>query len=340
MTKKKVFVRDLTPGTSLHDIFLIRSARLGKSRNGPYWNVVLQDCSGEVEAKIWNPLSQHFQELPAGTFVEITAQAGTFRDVTQLTIESMNILENTSDFNVADYMPASKVPPEVMMEQLEDLIIEHISYKPWKKFCKKVFADENIRAKFLMATGAKTVHHAYVGGLLEHTLSVATICMSMADLYPELDKQVLLVAAIFHDIGKAWELSGDLANDYTDEGRLLGHMQLGLEHLAPFLTKAKDLDPELKMHFKHLILSHHGEYEFGSPKRPKTPEAFVLHMADNMDAKLNTVLGAFDSLEGEEPQWTPYQRFLDRFLFRPTPTPDKKKAKQKAEKNQCMLPIV
>ena len=340
MTKKKVFVRELAPGNSIQDIIIIRSARLGQSRNGPYWNIVLQDSSGEVEGKIWSPLSQNFQEIPAGCFVQIAAQVGTFRDVVQLTIESMTILEDTDELNIADYMPASKTPPAELLEQLEDLVTEHMTYKPWKKFCRKVLKDEEIRSKLLMATGAKSVHHAYVGGLLEHTLSVSRICMSMACLYPELDKQVLLAAAIFHDLGKAWELSGDLANDYTDEGRLLGHMQLGLEHLAPFFKKAKDLDPELIMHFKHLILSHHGEYEFGSPKRPKTPEAFVLHMADNMDAKLNTIYGTFDSLDVEEAGWTPYQRFMERYLYKPTPTPDKSKTKEKNDGNQCQLPLI
>jgi 3'-5' exoribonuclease len=338
VTNKKVFVRDLTAGTPVNDIFLIRSARQAQAKNGPYWSVLLQDSTGEVEAKIWSPLSMQYQELPSGTFVQIQAQAGTYRDAIQLTIEGLQFVEET-DVSLNDFIPGSEMPPELLLEELEDIITEYMNHTPWKNFCRKVLRDETIRQKLLRATGAKAVHHAYVGGLLEHTLGVTKICISLTRLYPDLDRQVLIAAAIFHDLGKAWELSGDIANEYTDSGRLLGHIFIGLEKLEPFLRKSR-LDESLQMHFKHLILSHHGEYEFGAPRRPKTPEAFVLHMADNMDAKLNSVYSAFENLEEGEAGWTPFQRYLDRYLFRPTPTPDKQREqKKKQEANQCLLPL-
>lgn len=321
------------------DTFVLAQSRLGESRNGPYWNLTLQDATGSIEAKIWSPLSQNYSQLPPGSFVTVEGKVGSFRDKAQLTIDALRVLNGDAPVNLADFVPASETPPEEMLEAIEDLVTEHMNHQPWKTFCRKVLKSEDIRAKLLVATGAKAVHHAYVGGLLEHTLSVANICMSLCDLYPALDRQVLLAAAIFHDLGKAWELSGGLTNDYTDEGRLVGHIQIGMEKLEPFLRRSRNLDDHLIMHFKHLILSHHGEYEFGSPKVPQTPEAFILHFADNIDAKMNTIFGAFAGLEGEEPGWTGFQRYLDRYLYRPTPTPDSRKAKNNGPEKQCSLPL-
>ena len=163
--------------------------------------------------------------------------------------------------------------------------------------------------------------------------------MALCDVYPTLDRQTLLAGAIFHDLGKAWELSGGPANDYTDEGQLFGHIQLGLEKLEPFLKRCKTLDDDLKMHFKHLVTSHHGEHEFGSPIRPKTPEAFILHFADNMDAKLNIIDQAYADMAQSGQDWSPYMRYLERNVFRPAHTPDNTKKTNGKPENQCLLPL-
>ena len=338
---KGAYVKDLCPGETAWGVFIVAEARLGQSRNGPYWNLTLKDSSGSIEGKIWSPLSQQFAELPQGGFVQVRGAVGTFRDRPQITVDQLAVLDPaTPGLDVTQFLPSSAVPPEEMLEALEDLVTEVMEYKPWKKFCRRVLRDEEIKARLLAAPGAKTVHHAYVGGLLEHTLSVSRLSLSIAELYPEIDRQVLLAAAVFHDLGKAWELSGGVANDYTDTGRLLGHIHIALEVLAPFLARARDLDPELILHFKHIILSHHGEYEYGSPKRPKTPEAFVLHYADNLDAKLNTIAGCLEPLEGTEQTWTPFQRYLDRYLYKATPTPDGDRRRKNANpENQCLLPL-
>jgi 3'-5' exoribonuclease len=170
----------------------------------------------------------------------------------------------------------------------------------------------------------------------------------MCDLYPELDREILLVAAVLHDLGKVWEFEGMLSADYTDSGRLLGHIVLGLEILEPFLVKS-DLSPDLKQHLKHMIISHHGEYEFGSPKRPKTLEAMTLHYADMMDAKLKTTRSALQELGQESGRWSAYQRSLQRYLYQAESTPsydktaDKKSQKNKNKKSiqeyQCLLPL-
>jgi 3'-5' exoribonuclease len=231
-----------------------------------------------------------------------------------------------------------------MMADLMQLCRVTFTHKPWLKFLSAVFKDEEILRRFKTAIGAKNVHHAYAGGLLEHTLSVSELCMRLCDHYPELDRQVLLAGAIFHDIGKAWELSGGIANDYTDEGRLIGHISIGLEKAEPYLLKS-GLEPELIMHFKHLVLGHHGTKEWGSPVLPATPEALVLHYADNIDAKLAQVRGLFADFAGDVTGWTPYQTTLGRHMYKPARTPEpetKQAAKREAardipKEDQCSL---
>ncbi|OEU66513.1 MAG: DNA-binding protein [Desulfovibrio sp. S3730MH75] len=342
MSQKTTYITDIIKGQRVRDIFLISDAQIRESKNGPFWNLRLQDKTGAVEAKIWSPLSQSFTNLDAGMFVVAGGMVGSYRDQPQITIEQLEIVDSDSyKLEIVDFLPSSAQRPEDMMQELDYLIAEHMNHKPWKKFCRKVLKDEEIHKRLLFATGAKVVHHAYVGGLLEHTLAVAKLCMSICDNYPEVDRQVVLAAAIFHDLGKAWELSGGLKNDYTDEGRLLGHIHIGIEVIEPFLKKAKDLDDNLKLHFKHLILSHHGEYEYGAPKRPKTPEAFILHFADNLDAKMNTIFAELDKIEGAESNWTPYQRFLERYLYRSQKSPDENNLESDIKKkgSQCSLPL-
>ncbi|MHC1751429.1 3'-5' exoribonuclease YhaM family protein [Humidesulfovibrio sp.] len=356
MITKAVYIRDISPGQTIQDYFLLSEARTGQSRNGPYWSLVLQDVSGQMEAKIWSPLSQAHPGLSAGQIVQVRAQAANYRDKCQLTIDQLTEVD-TAEADLKDFLPPSPVDPEALLAEVEDLCRRELTHKPWRSLMKKVLTDPEIRGRLLPATGAKAVHHAYAGGLLEHTLAVARTCLALANLYPQLDRQILLVAALLHDLGKAWELTSGLACEYTDEGRLLGHIQIGLTRIEPFLARAKELDEGLALHLRHLIISHHGEYEFGAPKRPKTPEAFILHFADNIDAKMNTLAGAYADLEGTEQAWTPFQRYLDRYLYRAPHTPqppapafsllgggkepkaDAKKADDKIDDRFLLLPL-
>jgi len=330
----------MVPGQPVNDLFILASASQAQSKNGPYWNITFQDATGSINGKIWSPKSLEYPNLQPGLIAHVRGFVESYRDMNQLKVDHMNLLEESAPgVNLADFLPTSCVPPEELLEAVEDLITEHMKHVPWKNFCKKILNNEDIRSRLLKAPGAKTVHHAYVGGLLEHTLQVARACMALCDVYPSLDRQTLLAGAIFHDLGKAWELSGGLANDYTDEGRLFGHIQIGLEKLEPFLKRSKTLDDGLKMHLKHLVTSHHGEHDFGSPVRPKTPEAFVLHFADNMDAKLNIIDQAYLDMGKTGQDWSPYMRFLERNVYRPAQTPDTSKKKNDKPENQCFLPL-
>jgi 3'-5' exoribonuclease len=341
MTRKQTFVHDLSPGQTVDDVFVLTEARLGQAKNGPFWGLTLADNSGEVPAKIFSPHSQNCPELAAGMVVRIRGQVGTYRDQPQVVADAVKILDPDAEgLRIGDFIPSSEREPEDMLADIERLCKRHLEHKPWRTLCRKVLTAPEVKSRIMKAPGAISIHHAYAGGLLEHTLAVCNLCMSYCDLYANLDRQVLLAAAIFHDLGKAWEYAEGPAREHTDMGRLLGHIQLGLDVLEPFLVKAKDLEPELKMHLKHLILSHHGELEFGSPKRPKTAEAFALHFADNMDAKMNTVSGALEDVPDGETGWSQYLRALSRPVYRPFHTPKPRPECDKEESNQlCLLPL-
>lgn len=342
----RICIKDIQLGEGICSVFLVGSAQKSESRNGPFWSLRLRDASGSIDAKIWAPLSQNVGELKPGDFVEIKARPQLFRDQLQLTVEALRPVENPEDLNMGDFIQTSSVQPSEILEQIESLINQELTYGPWKDFCKSVLKDSRIRAKLLLAPAAKTVHHAYAGGLLEHMHSVAGLCLKLSDHYPDLDRQTLFVVGLFHDIGKIEELSGGLVNDYTDEGKMLGHIVQGILMLKPFLDKAK-VEPALALHLEHLILSHHGEPEFGAPRVPLSPEAFVLHYADNIDAKMAQCREAFvkdgrESGESGDVEWSAWINILGRSLCRmpQTPKPKEKdgaKAKKAPKEKQCSL---
>ncbi|MBU1003592.1 MAG: HD domain-containing protein [Proteobacteria bacterium] len=345
MTQKTTFIRDLIPGQPVDDIFLLASAQQGQAKNGPFWSLTLTDRSGEIPTKIFSPQAQAITSLAAGQFVRVRGLVGTYRDQPQVVADSAQVVDPSENgLQLADFVPASERDPEDMLADLEKLCKDNIRHKPLRVLVRNVLTDQAIKERIMPAPGAVSIHHAYAGGLVEHTLAVCRLCMSFCELYPELDRQVLLAAAVFHDLGKAWEYAQGPVRQHTDEGRLLGHIQLGLTVIEPFIAKAleKGLEPEVAMHLKHIIVSHHGELEFGSPKRPKTPEAFALHFADNLDAKLKTVAEAIEpTVPEEETGWSPFVRSLGRYVYKPLRTPDpvESNGDDKKDEQQCLLPL-
>ncbi len=333
--------KDINANTEINDVFLLAAASMQQSRNGPYWKLELRKSKQSIDGKIWSPLSQEFTNLTAGMFVEIIGRSSLYRDQVQVVVDKMRILtdEQCASLDMADFMPSSPRPAQEMWDELHTICKQEFKHAPWKNFVFSVLKDEEIKNAWLVAPAAKGVHHAYAGGLLEHSLGVAKLTLSMASHYPEIDKQTLLAGAIFHDIGKIWEFSGGLVNDYTTMGRLLGHMELALEKLQPFLKKSK-LDEELILHFKHLILSHHGSYEFGSARLPHTAEAMLLHFADNIDAKMAQCRGIFAEIDMGS--WSSYQATLERYMYNAhsTPVPVEQDTKKTSPKNsmeeQCL----
>ncbi|MDR2160810.1 MAG: HD domain-containing protein [Desulfovibrio sp.] len=327
MARKTTFINALALGDEVAEVFLLAEAQQLQARNGPYWRLEFRDSGGIIGGKIWHPQSLAFPDLTPGRMVFVQARVSRYRDRLELSIDSLRPLaeEETAALDLADFLPASPHNPAAMLEELRLLGESVLVHAPWKALLASLLEDENLRSGLLSAPAAKSLHHAYAGGLLEHTLSVTRLCMALADLYAGLDRQILFLGAVCHDLGKIRELSSGLNADYTQAGRLIGHICLGLDMLAPHLD-ASGLEEPLREHLRHIILSHHGLREFGSPVLPATAEALMLHYADNIDAKLHQMDAALAGLPPEVSGWSPFAPGLDRFLFRPVHTPQERAA--------------
>jgi 3'-5' exoribonuclease len=313
-------ISDLDLGTDVADLFVLASAQQGQARNGPYWRLELRDASGSISGKIWSPQSQSYSGMVTGIPVWVKGRVTSYRDKLELAVDSIRPLveEESAALDLSLFVASSPLSPPAMLEELTALCRKELTHKPWRRLILGLLSDSDIAARLRLAPAAKSMHHAYAGGLLEHTLSVARLCMRLADQYPQLDRQTLLAGAVCHDLGKIWELSSGLAVDYTQAGRLLGHIFLILEKLEPVIKKS-GLESGLAEHLQHLILSHHGTHEFGSPRLPATAEALALHYADTIDAKLQQIHVALAEIEDNG--WSAYNTPLERFLFHAAPTP-------------------
>ncbi len=325
--EKRRFVESLTPGMEVSDLFLIAVAQQAQAKNGPYWRLEFRDAHGSISGKIWSPQSQNYPEISPGIAL-VTGRVTSYRDQPEIAVDSIRPLtaEESAGLDLSLFMPAAARSPHDMLKDLGRLAVGALSHEPWKRFVAAVLADPEIARALPTAPAAKAMHHAYVGGLLEHTLSVCGLCMRLCDHYPALDRQTLFAGALCHDLGKIWELSPGLVADYTTQGRLIGHMSIALERLAPLMHEA-GLEPEYADHLRHLILSHHGTREFGSPVLPATAEALALHYADNVDAKLNQIESTLNTALGTaETGWSAYVPALERTLYRAPKSPEPENA--------------
>lgn len=318
----KLMVSELALGSEVDDIFIISAAQQGQARNGPYWRIEFRDASGSISGKLWSPQSQAYPELLPGWLVQVKGRVTSYREQLEVSVESLRILgsEESSRLDLSLFLLSSPYRPEEMMDELLELADTHLAHRPWRALVTGLLKDGEIGMALRLAPAAKSMHHAYAGGLLEHTLSVTRLCMRLADHYPRLDRQALFAGAVCHDLGKLWELSSGLAVEYTQAGKLLGHIFLFLERLGPFIERS-GLEPALAEHLQHMILSHHGSYEFGSPRLPATAEALALHYADILDARMQQVEKALSGLEEEG--WSPYMPSLERSLFKAVRSPEK-----------------
>lgn len=303
--KKKQFIHTLSAGDTVECYFIVTKAERKLSRAGtPYWDIHVQDATGSLPAKIWHPLSSSIAEIPKESFVSVKAVVESYNNALQLKIDALDILSDSliDELDMSDFVRSSQYPIEHMWNELIALCTEVFTHKPFYTFVIDFFSSTDIRNALECATAAKSMHHAYKGGLLEHMLSVAQLCRRLSAHYPQIDEQMLVAGALFHDIGKIVELEGFLVTEYTTQGKLLGHITQGIELITPYMQNAQ-LEESLQMHLKHLILSHHGLLEFGSPKTPQTAEAFLLHYADNIDAKMEMFRSAFDAIAPSEEAW-------------------------------------
>jgi len=286
---------------------------MGTTKKGdPFLSLTLADRSGDIEARVWeraNVLSSLFSE---GGIVEIEATAGSYRGEVQLTLSDLKAVKEVHDPSLFIEVARQDVPK--MMLSLRELL-RKIENPEIKSLIDRFLSDSSFIHLFKKAPAAKNFHHSTLGGLLEHTLSVCRLALLVAEHYPELNRDLLVAGAFLHDIGKVRELGVETSIDYTDEGRLIGHLSLGVSMLDEKLAAMKDFPGEIALRLKHLILSHHGEYEFGSPKKPAFLEAFALHLIDDLDAKING-LGRFIEKDRQEGSWTEFNRLFERYFLK------------------------
>jgi len=313
--EKKLFINQISAGQQVDGLFLVKEMGLAETRNGkPYLFMTLMDRSGELPGRVWENAEKLMPECESGQLVFVAGQAQAYKGVLQLKIDNLRKADE-QQLDYALFLPSVSRDIDEMAAQLSALVI-NVQDPYCRKLLLKFFSDSDFFNEFKMAPAAKIMHHAYIGGLLEHTLSVSRLAETVAGLYPGLDRDLLLAGALLHDIGKVKEFSfNSYPFDYTDKGRLVGHLVLGAEMVQERVNSITDFPDDLSSRIQHLVLSHHGRHEFGSPTLPMMSEAFVLNFLDDLDAKLN-YLGRLEERAPEDGyQWTDFQRPLDRFLF-------------------------
>ena len=303
------YISGLHEGETIRNIYLCKGKRSAETRNGkPYDNVLLQDKTGTLDGKVWDPNSQGIADYDEKDFIEVYGEVINYNGNLQINIKQIR-KAGEEEYNPADYMPTTEKSVDGMYEQLTEFI-RHISNPYLKSLLEYFFVnDQEFIKKFRSHSAAKTVHHGFSGGLLEHTLSVLRMCEYFAGSYGILNKDLLLTAAMCHDIGKTREISLFPENDYTDDGQLLGHIVMGTEMIGQKARTIPGFPPVLEAELKHCILAHHGEYEYGSPKKPALIEAAALNLADNTDAKMETFMEALQN--AKDAGWLGYNRLFE-----------------------------
>ena len=304
------YIESFREGDRINDVYLCKFKQAALTKAGkPYDNVILQDKTGTIDAKIWDPGSVGIDEFDVMDYVAITGDITSFQGNLQLSIKRARKV-GEGEYEPKDYLPVSDYDIDGMFVELMGYI-NSIKNPYLSKLLHAFFDNAAFEKKFKFHSAAKSVHHGFVGGLLEHTLSVTRNCDFFAKNYSILNRDLLLTAAMFHDIGKMAELSTFPENDYTDAGQLLGHIVIGCEWVGDEIKKIEGFPVVLANELKHCILAHHGELEFGSPKKPALVEALCLSFADNLDAKMETMKELLVGIPDNNLEWQGYNRLLE-----------------------------
>ncbi len=308
------YIAQIREGERISDIYLCKVKNVAKTKAGKtYYSLMLQDKTGTIDAKVWD-LSAGIDHFESMDYIKIDAEVTSFQGALQLNVKRVR-RASEGEYVPSDYLPTSSKDVKAMYSELVS-IIDSVKNEYLNKLLKSFFVeDKEFINKFCSHSAAKSIHHGFVGGLLEHTLSVAKLCNYMSSYYAALNRDLLITAALFHDMGKINELSGFPENDYTDDGQLLGHIIIGVEMVGAHIREISGFPSTLASQLKHCILAHHGEYEYGSPKKPAIIEALALNLADNTDAKLQTMT---ELLYDSDPmaQWLGYNRLFDSNIRR------------------------
>ncbi|MCL1843352.1 MAG: HD domain-containing protein [Defluviitaleaceae bacterium] len=308
------YIKDLRENERVIEHYLCKKKESRESRAGKtFLSLKLQDKTGIIDAKIWE-ITGDVQPFEEGDIVKIDGLVGSYQNELQMKITKLR-RSREGEYIETEFIPSTEKDIDEMFAKIGQ-IIKSVKSSFVKTLLENIFNNEERAKLFKGHSAAMHMHHSYMGGLLEHTLSVAEISIFLGARYKHVNEDVLLAGALLHDIGKIYELSPLPNNEYTDDGQMLGHIILGLEMIITEITKIPDFPHELASLIKHCIISHHGELEFGSPKIPSTPEAMILHFADNIDAKLTT-FGEIIEKDTGTGKWTNYQKSLARYVRKP-----------------------
>lgn len=309
------YIRELREGMRIAGVYLCKFRQSAVTKNGkPYENVILQDRTGTIDAKIWEPNSVGIEEFDSLDYIDIVGDVTSFAGALQVSVKRLR-KAGEGEYDPADYLPSSRFKTEEMYQELLSCV-ESVKNRFLSELLKSYFVrDEAFIRAFQRSSAAKSVHHGFIGGLLEHTLSVTRLCSYYAKAYPILNRDLLITAAILHDVGKTRELSAFPSNDYTDDGQLLGHIMIGAEMIHDRAREISGFPEKLENELKHCILAHHGELEYGSPKKPALAEAVALNLADNTDARMETLRELFEASDGTA-EWLGYSRIFESNIRR------------------------
>lgn len=307
------YIKDYKDGDRVFDIYLCKHKISAVTKNGkPYDTVVLQDKTGTIDAKVWDPNNAGIAEFDSLDYIEVYGDITSFQGVLQVNVKRIRKCQE-GEYAPADYLPVSRFDREEMYQELLSYI-NGVENTYLKQLLQEFFVkDQAFISAFKQSSAAKTVHHGFVGGLLQHTLGVTKLCDYYCNTYPLLKRDLLITAAICHDMGKTREISLFPENDYTDAGQFLGHIVIGVEMIGEKVRNIPGFPEVLANELKHCILAHHGEYEFGSPKKPAIMEAMALNLADNTDAKLETFTEILESSKDNN-GWLGFNRLFDSNL--------------------------
>ena len=314
----KTYVNDIKENDQVDSLFLVKEKSSGITKTGnTYLKLKLLDCSGEIEGRVWTSVETFAGSFEKDDFVHVMGKAVSFQEHLQLNINQIGRV-GEEEIIFSDFFPMAEKDVNEMFQALLD-ISRQIKNPYLNRLLQLFLEDESFMKRFKMAPASKWLHHNYLGGLLEHTLSLVQLVLKNASHYSGLNLDLLLTGSILHDLGKVDELSYRRSFDYSDEGRLLGHIILGIEKVEDKIRQLPDFPKDLSTLLKHLLLSHHGQYIWGSPKRPMTLEAVMLHYLDDMDAKINGIQQFIKKQVPEGSRWSAYHRIFEQYFYVPPP---------------------
>ncbi len=311
----KIFVHDIRDRSRVESVFLVKEKIESLARNGkPYLTLHLMDKTGEIEGRVWENVETIGACFEKNDFVAIAAKATVYLGKMQLIVSGLSRVPDC-EVHLADFLPAGERSSDEMLDELVS-VVESCRDGNLRRLLEAFFTDADFLDLYCTAPAAKGMHHVYLGGLMEHSLAVARLVDLIMPVYPGLNRDLLVAGALLHDVGKVREMTYRRSFDYTDEGKLLGHISIGVEMVHEKISLLHDFPFELGMLFKHMILAHHGQYEYGSPKRPKTVEATVLNYLDDLDSKINGIRTHMRKETASQARWTAYHRLYDRYFFK------------------------